>query len=182
MRRDICRRGVTLLEMMLVVGLVVVFIGITATYNKEIARQIVIERAHATAFSLFIKARSAGLTVPKSYPGELICGYGVNIVASTRTFTYFKDLSTSLTDCSAADRRYTNADEKLDQKILGDMVTVTSNISDIVYVPPFGKTYIDGIESQTSASIVITSPTTDISKGIRANAFGQVTEFKSQAP
>lgn len=184
MRKNRYRRGVTLLEMMIVLSLAIVLVGIAATYNKGIAQQIIIEREHATAFSTFIKARSAGLTVPKGDVGELVCGYGVHVDAASRTFTYFKDLGNFATkSCAPADanKRY-DTGEELERKILSDAVTVASTISDIVYVPPFGKTFIDGVEAQASASVVITSPAAETSKGIRANAFGQVTEFQPPTP
>ncbi|HAL24599.1 TPA: hypothetical protein DDZ49_04515 [Candidatus Wolfebacteria bacterium] len=168
---------------MIVFGLVSLLISATAVYNRAIQRQIVLTREHATALGLFIRARSAGLTAPRGTSGELVCGYGIHIDAASRTFTFFKDLGISPADCSSADFSYTDATEKIDQKILGDSVSVTdSGVSDIVYTPPYGKVYTDGIEASDSVSVIITSLDTGSAKGIRANAFGQITEYLLPTP
>lgn len=172
------RRGVTLLEMMIVLGLVTILVAVTAAYNKGIQRQVVITREHGIVLGMFVKARSAGLAIPKGDPGELICGFGIHVDAASKTFTYFKDLGTAPADCTTADLKYDGPSELISQRVLADDVTVTSDMSDIVYVPPFGKVYIDSLDARTPATIVITSASAGISKGINANVFGQITEFQ----
>lgn len=177
-RRTIFRKGTTLFEVMIVLGLVAIMGAATAVYNKGIQRQIVITREHATALGLFIRARSAGLTAPKGAADELVCGYGVHIDATSRTFTYFKDLGDfAAQSCASATRAY-EVGEAIDQRTLGNLVTVTSDdITNLVYAPPFGRVYMDGAEAQDTASVIITGTETGNSKGIRANAYGQISEF-----
>lgn len=176
--RTTSRKGTTLFEIIIVLGLVAILGAATAVYNKGIQRQIVITREHATALSLFIRARSAGLTAPQGGVGELVCGYGVHIDAASRTFTYFKDLGDyAAQSCASATRAYESG-ETIDQRTLSNAVTVTSDdVDDLVYVPPFGRVYMDGAEAQDTASVIITGVETGSSKGIRANAYGQISEF-----
>lgn len=163
---------------MIVLGLVAVLASATAVYNRGIQRQIVLTREHATVLGLFIRARSAGFTTPREDPDEVVCGYGVHIDAASRTLVYFKDAS--LADCSTADHKYVaGSDSVIEQRILSDAVTVTSgDMTDVVYVPPFGKVFIDGVDAQAPASVIITSAAANASKGVKVNAFGQVTEFQ----
>lgn len=180
-----CRRGATLLEVMVVLGFVAMLSSATAVYNKEIQRQVILTREHAVALGLFVRARSAALTYPKSAPNELICGYGVHVDAASRTFTYFKDLGNFTTQSCApadADGEY-DPGEEIERKVLSDTVTVTSeDMTDIVFVPPFGKVYMDGNEARGTASVVIQRRDVNIKKGISANAFGQITEFTPPTP
>lgn len=177
------RKGTTLLEVMVVLGFVAMLSAATAVYNKEVQRQVVLTREHALALGLFVRARSAALTYPKSGMNELICGYGVHVDAASRTFTYFKDLGNfAAQSCASADREY-DLGEEIERKILSNAVTVTSNdATDIVYVPPFGRVYTDGNEALDVVSIVIARADENIAKGIRANAFGQITEFTPPTP
>lgn len=180
------RKGTTLLEVMVVLGFVAMLSAATAVYNKEVQRQIILTREHALALGLFVRARSAALTYPKSPPNELICGYGVHVDAASRTFIYFKDLGNFATQSCApedASRDYDGPGERIEQKVLSNAVTVTSNdATDIVYVPPFGRVYTDGNEALDVVSIVIARADENIAKGIRANAFGQITEFTPSTP
>lgn len=171
------RRGTTLLEMIVVLGLVSLLSSVAAVYNKEIQRQIVLTREHAVALGMFVRARSSAMTFPKDAPNELICGYGVHVDVASRTFTYFKDLGDFATQsCASANGRYASGEE-IERRVLSDAVTVTSNdMTDIVYVPPFGAVYMDGVEARGAASVVITRADEGTAKGISANAFGQIME------
>lgn len=170
------RSGVTLLEMMIVLGLVAILASITTAYNKGIERQIVIVREQATVLGMLVKARSAGLAIPKGEPGEVVCGFGVSIDTVNRTLVYFKDLGTAPADCTTADRQYTGAGEKIEQRILSSDVTMASEMSNIVFVPPFGTVFIDGTDVKKSAIITITSAAAGMTKQVKVNSFGQITE------
>lgn len=171
------RRGFTLFEMMIVVGLVIMLTTATAVYNKGIGRQIVVAQQHAKVLGLLIKARSAGFTIPR--PSELICGYGVHIDPATRTFIFFKDLRPDpLMPCdSSVDHVYSGAGEKIEQVTLDSSVTITSpDMSDIVFIPPFGKVLIDNSNAKSAATITINSVSAGMTKKVKINSYGQITE------
>lgn len=178
MRRMTSRAGTTLLEVMIVLGLVAIMTSATAVYNREIQRQITLTQEHAVVLGMFIRARSAGLTVPQGDVDELVCGYGVHIDAASRTLTYFKDLGDfGAQSCGIARKTY-DAGEEIERKVLSSLVTLTSDdVADLVYVPPFGRVYMNGEEAHDSASVVIASSEARASKGVKVNSFGQITEF-----
>lgn len=161
---------------MIVLGLVVILATVTSVYNKGIERQIGIAREQAVVLGMLIKARAAGLAIPKGEPGETVCGYGVSVDAGNRIFTYFKDLDTTAPfDCVDADRQYT-AGEEIERRTLSSEVTVASEMSNIVFIPPFGTVLIDGTDVKKTAIITITSAAANMTKRVKVNSFGQITE------
>lgn len=173
------RCGFTLLEMMIVLGLVIVLTTATAVYNKGIGRQIVVAREHAKVLGILIKARSAGFTIPKTDPlVEVVCGYGVHVDPPTRTLVFFKDLGVVGASCgTSANNRYDGADERIEQIGLDSSVTMASpDMSDVVFIPPFGKVVIDNSDTKTRATITINGVSTDMTKKVNINSYGQITE------
>ncbi|EKD23962.1 MAG: hypothetical protein ACD_81C00137G0006 [uncultured bacterium] len=172
--------GFTLIEMTIVIGLVVTLSIAATVFNKSIAQQILVSREHAKVVAFFVRARSAGLTIPKTDTTiELVCAYGVHIDAATRAITLFKDLGTLGGACDSADHLYTMDAEKIDQTILDPLVSVTaSNITNIVFIPPFGDVIIsDGGLEYSSATVTVSGVVTNLSRGVKVNTFGQITEF-----
>lgn len=162
---------------MIVLGLVGVLSAAIAVYNRSVERQIVVAREHATVLGLLIRARSAGVTIPKGDPGELICGFGVHIEPDTRTVTYFKDLGTAPADCTTANHRYDAPAESIEKRILSSEIVLESELGDIVFMPPFGTVLIDDLAAKNSAIVSITSSAAGVAKKIKVNSFGQITEL-----
>lgn len=162
------RKGFTLLEMMIVLSLVIVLTTVTAVYNKGIGRQIVVAQQHAKVLGFLVKARSAGFTIPKTV--DSVCGYGVHIDPGTRTIILFKDI------CGSVQPNKYDDGEKLEQVVLDPSVTVTSDMNDIVFIPPFGKVVIDGLDTKFTGVITITSASDDLTKRVKVNSYGQITE------
>ena len=181
-KRGTYRRGFTLLEMMMVLGLVIIFATITVVYNRNIGRQIVVSREHAKVLSMLIKARSAGFTIPKS-PTQSICGYGVHVDATSRTLIFFKDLGIMGSPCAgSANHVYDDPGEKIEQVILDPSVTMTSTMTNIVFIPPFGDVLIDNTDTIMNGTITVTSVSAGVSKAVKVNSYGQVTEATSTPP
>jgi prepilin-type N-terminal cleavage/methylation domain-containing protein len=162
------RKGFTLLEMMIVLSLVIVLTSVTAVYNKGIGRQIVVAQQHAKVLGMIVKARSAGFTIPKTV--ESICGYGVHVDPVTRTFVFFKDI------CGSAQPNKYDEGEKIEQIVLDSSVTVASDMSDIVFIPPFGKVSIDDTDARITATVTIASASESMTKQVKVNSYGQITE------
>lgn len=167
-RHDKKRSGFTLLEMMIVLSLVIVLTSVTAVYNKGIGRQIVIAQQHAKVLGMLVKARSAGFTgINTAGP---VCGYGMHVDPGTRTIIFFKDL------CGSAQLNRYDAGEEIEQVVLDSSVVVTSDMSDIVFIPPFGKVSIDNTDSKFTGTITVTSVSEGMTKLVKVNSYGQITE------
>lgn len=185
MQRAMCHtkeKGFTLVEMIVVIGLVVLLSGVAAVYNKAIGRQIVVSQEHAKALVLFMRARSAGFTIPKvDTTVEFVCAYGVHVDPATKTIVFFKDLGTLPGSCVSANHRYDGDAERIDQIVLKPTITLTAErIADVVFVPPYGEVIItdtDGITVSQSGIITVASESEGLSRSIKVNAFGQISEF-----
>lgn len=176
-------RGFTLIETLIVMSLVLMLVSITAMYNRAAGRQVLVSREHAKVLTAFVRARSAGLTIPKVDPSiERICAYGVHVDAVARTIVFFKDLGDPLPgSCNFANHLYDGSREAIEQIILDATVTMTAvGINDIVFIPPSGDVMITNTDGTSSQSAIVTVSGIDsvFSRGVKINAFGQITEFE----
>ena len=176
-------KGFTLIETLVVMSLVLVLITIAAMYNRTAGRQVLVSREHAKVLTAFVRARSAGLTIPKTDPSvERICAYGVHIDPAAHTVILFKDLGDPAPgSCASANHRYDGDREAIERSVLDATVTMTAiGISDVVFIPPSGDVIITNAEGATVQSAIVTVAGVDsgLSRGIKINAFGQITEFE----
>ena len=176
-------RGFTLIEMLVVMGLVLILITISAMYNRSVGRQVIVIREHAKVLSAFVRARSAGLTIPKTdSSGGYICAYGVRVDSAARTIILFKDLGGLLPgSCVSANHVYDGDSETLERIVLDATVNMTAiNIQDIVFIPPSGEVIItnEGGAVVQSATITVTGVEDGLSRSVKINTFGQITEFE----
>ena len=175
--------GFTLIEILIVMSLLLMLVTIAAIYNKAAGRQILVSREHAHVLALFVRARSAGLTIPKTdLSVERICAYGVHVDIAAHAVILFKDLGTpgDSGSCAAANNRYDGDAELVDRFVLDPTVTLTATgIADMVFIPPSGDVVITDSSGQReqSATVTIGSVEAGFARGIRVNTFGQITEF-----
>lgn len=175
--------GFTLIEIFIVMSLVLILITVAAMYNKTASRQVLVSREHAKVLTLFVRARSAGLAIPKTDPSvERICAYGVHVEPLSRTIVLFKDLGDPLAgSCSTANYRYDGAAELIEQVVLDTTVTMAAtDIDDVVFIPPSGEVIITDIGGahMQSATITVAGIDPESSRGVKINTFGQITEFE----
>lgn len=175
--------GFTLVETLIVMSMVLILVSIAAMYNRAAGRQVLVSREHAKVLTSFVRARSAGLTIPKVDPSmERICAYGVHVDAAARTIVLFKDLGELLPgSCDSANHRYDGSHEAIEQIILDATVTMTAvGIDDVVFIPPSGDVMITNTDGASSQSAIVTVSGIDsgFSRGVKVNAFGQITEFE----
>lgn len=175
--------GFTLIETLIVMGLVLILVTIAAMYNRSAGRQVAVSREHAKVLTAFVRARSAGLTIPKTDPSvERVCAYGVHVDPASRIVILFKDLGEPLPgSCVSANRRYDGDAETIERIELDAAVIMTATgIDDVVFIPPSGEVVItdaDGVEMQ-SAIVTVSGVESGFSRGVKINAFGQITEFE----
>ena len=175
--------GFTLVEMLIVMSLVLILITVAAMYNKTASRQIMVSREYAKVLTAFVRARSEGLAIPKADPTvEHICAYGVHVDPASRTVIAFKDLGDlEPASCVSANHRYDGDRELIQRIVLDASVTMTATgISDVVFIPPSGDVIITDADGKVmqSATVTISGANSELSRGIRVNTFGQITEFQ----
>ncbi|OGM93209.1 hypothetical protein A2333_00150 [Candidatus Wolfebacteria bacterium RIFOXYB2_FULL_49_7] len=175
--------GFTLIETLVVMSLVLILISIAAMYNRTAGRQVLVSREHARVLTAFVRARSAGLTIPKTDPSvERICAYGVHVDPAARTIILFKDLGEPLPgSCVSANHVYDGDSETLERNVLDAAVALTAaSMRDIVFIPPSGDVIItnEGGAVVQSATITVSGVESGLSRGVKINSFGQITEFE----
>ncbi|OGM94253.1 hypothetical protein A2524_01100 [Candidatus Wolfebacteria bacterium RIFOXYD12_FULL_48_21] len=176
-------RGFTLIETLVVMSLVLILISIAAMYNRNAGRQVLVAREHAKVLTTFVRARSAGLTIPKTDPSvERICAYGVHVDSAARTIILFKDLGEPLPgSCVSANHIYDGDSEALERSVLDATVNMAAtNIQDVVFIPPSGEVIItnEGGTVVQSATVTVAGVESGLSRGVKINTFGQITEFE----
>ena len=168
------KKGFTLIEMLVVIGIISLLSGIFIVYSRTGEQQILLFRDQAKIVGAISRAKSLSAS---SFRASLTktdssCGYGVHFEIPN-TFIIFKDLAE---DCELSDQKYTfsNAAEKfesfqLDSRLKFDALT---NLSDIVFIPPDISAVIT--PDQDEAVIVIKTIDDKSSATIKINSAGQV--------
>lgn len=167
-------QGFTLIEMLVVIGILSLLSGIFIVYSRTGEQQILLFKDQAKIVGAISRAKSLSAS---SYRASLTqtdnsCGYGVHF-EFPNTVIIFKDFAEN---CELSDQRYTssNAAEnfesfKLDSRLKFDALT---NLSDIVFVPPDISAVIT--PEQDEAVIVIKTIDDKSSATIKINSAGQV--------
>lgn len=144
------RRGVTLLEVVVTLGVIGMLSSVVIGYGRETREQITFMRAEIRAMNLFVRARSMAVSsfleggLDNDVPaGQKICGYGVHLDQTTQELFIFRELSS---DCAMADRIYSGADERIEGtdysiQFKNQMVKVVSSsespdLQDVIFIPP----------------------------------------------
>ena len=97
------KRGVTLIEMIIVVGIITVLLTILIGYSRETAKNLTLINNQAKLVSLFSRAKSLGQGFPVDPPvGYMVCGYGIKAEIDPGTNEYtgefflFRDLVSTI--------------------------------------------------------------------------------------
>lgn len=180
-------KGFTLIELVIVIGIVGVLTGGLAFYGRSAERQIILFRDQAKIVAALLKAKSLTISTYSS-EADAPCGYGVSFDQPSKTIIIFKDRAVN-PNCSDADNVYTgnspcivadlNVDCELEKLTLDAKTIEFSNLTlkDIVYIPPNPDviiTDIDGVE-QTSAQIEIQTFDGAVKRTITIINNGQIT-------
>src|SRR3989344_9414857 len=175
-------KGFTLIELIIVIGIVGVLTGGLAFYSRSAERQIILFRDQAKIVEALLRAKS--LSISTYSDADAPCGYGVSFdqLLLNKTFIIFKDLAVNL-DCFDADNVYSGnyscdkiSDLECIEKFTLDKTIEFSNLGlrDIVYIPPNPNVMIDN-GAQQKASIEIQTIDTIAKKIITIFDNGQIT-------
>lgn len=161
------RRGFTLIELMVVMGIIVVLTTIVAGYGREGSRHLVLVGTETKMLNLLSRAKF--LSVETFFGGgrsgnQRICAYGVKVNLSEQEMFIFQDLSSDAT-CPGNSNGIYNDGERLTGELneikLKDTPVVfgETNLSEVIFIPPNPQTKVrktDGSEvNQAQVSVKI---------------------------
>ncbi|MDD5290334.1 MAG: prepilin-type N-terminal cleavage/methylation domain-containing protein [Patescibacteria group bacterium] len=168
------RNGFTVLELMVVIGIMVMMLVLTVPNFKSFDRSQILESEADKLFSILRQAQVWALT--GQTVGATRYNFGVHFLQCVSApgcqYTFFKD------DFTSGDKRYSTGEEYgIGQITLGSGVYVaainpqSSNILDIIFEVPTGKVYLNGAEAGSgNATITLTSSFSGRSRTITVNS------------
>lgn len=168
-------RGFTLIESLVVIGILSLLTSMLLFYNRGTETQISLLKEKASITSALFKAKDlslANFTMGDSLSN--VCGYGVHF-EKTRYFIY-RDL---FRDCAASDRIYSKDDEN--EILKDDIFTLSSSLNltnladlDIFFLPPIPQVYFDGHPATGEKEVVLSNLERNIEGKIIINSAGQI--------
>jgi type II secretory pathway pseudopilin PulG len=172
------RSAFTIVEMLVIIGVLSLMSSILILYSRRAEQQIVLFKEQAKVISILSRAKTLSISTYSYSRSEVPCGYGVHFEAPS-TFLIFKDLPTnSNSDCSSSDKKYSGSTSselvesfQLDSRALFDSLS----LSDILFIPPDPKVVITPTPSQDEATVVLKTIDGSKSATIKVNSAGQIT-------
>lgn len=163
-----CRKkGFTLIEMLVVIGVLSLISAILIVYIRSGSRQIILFREQAQIVSIL--ARAKYLAISTFGRTGVPCGYGVHF-EQPRIFIIFKDIAE---DCQTSDRKYSGPEEIYESfQIDNTLIFETLTISDILFIPPDPSVIIT--PDQDNATIILKTVNAENSTSIKINNAGQI--------
>lgn len=150
------RRGFSILEMLVVMGILAILSSTLILYNRAGERQLVILREKARLIGTIVQAKSYATNM--FVDDAPACGYGVHIDASAGKYFIYRDRAIN---CRTSDRIWGEAS---DEAVSGSLVALQEGVdfgdgavSDIMFVPPHPEIYLDGGNGFREAVIGLSS-------------------------
>lgn len=167
LKRFLSLTGFTLIEMLVILGVLSLLTTTLIFYSRTGERQILLFKEQARVFGLMTRAKSLALGTYGD--PEVPCGYGIHFDAP-RTMIVFKDLAS---DCDASAHEYTGTIERIEEITLDSRVYFDDlRVSDILFVPPDPKIFI--VPDAPLASITIKTAGGESEATIELTAAGQI--------
>lgn len=127
------RKGFTLIEIMVTLGVTLVLTSILIVYSRVGERQIILWKDQAKIVGVLLKAKSLALQFRKETGQSMPCGYGVHF-AQDNSFVLFKDMAEI---CSESDNAYSGDSENVENYFLdGSLEFSDLGVSDVLFIPP----------------------------------------------
>lgn len=170
--------GFTLIELLVTISLIVIFTATAATYNRSTQQQIALFREQGRIINQVYQARSLAITTYNrpSDNTEVPCGYGIHIDRENPTeVILFRDnpsLDGSCRDYDLYAGGIYEGEEEVFERATLNGVTVSANFSDLLFVPPDPKVYLDSVSDFPATMTLETSR--GLSVRMTINRFGQI--------
>lgn len=187
------RRGFTLIEVLVVVGITTILAGMVLTYSSRGRNQVALYVEAAKLSQVILRAKSLAIATYISATQGPVCGYGVHIDYATGSYSLF---SYNPVDCSpisisggainmedAASNYKAIETNQLAQGVIygvGSNDPNSPKLTDIFFIPPDPATLIwsegSGVASNLASNVSLVSAA-DPQSGItvRASTAGQIT-------
>jgi type II secretory pathway pseudopilin PulG len=164
------KRGFTMVEMLVIIGVLALLSATLILYSHVGERQIILINEQARILTALYRAKSLAINT-FGQSGIVPCGYGVHFETSG-TFLIFKDLASN---CSNSDRKYSGSGSgelyesfQLNSAVKFDSLT----LSDVLFIPPDPLTVITPAQEQ--GTIIIKPLGAENSVIIKINSAGQI--------
>ncbi len=165
--------GFTLLETLVVMGIVALLTSVLVGYSRESIRQLQLAGTEAKILNLINQAKF--LSIETFFKGQIfkgqkggdrrVCAYGVHINRVTQEIFIFQDTNDEDVQCPANNVYNEGKDIPLEGELnkikldpaIGSIVTETTlaTLDEVVFVPPDPKIIINNDPSLGEASIVL---------------------------
>jgi prepilin-type N-terminal cleavage/methylation domain-containing protein len=182
------RKGFTLIEVIIVVGITAVLAGMILTYTSASRDQVALYVEQAKLAQSISRTKSLAITTFNRPPGDgpVPCAYGIHMDYDAQTYTIFSyaaprcaitaaDLAQiGEEDCSQTSACVVSTEHlPLNVRLVADDAAA---VSDILFVPPDPKTWIwkQGFNA-TSTEGQVSLEATQATVVIRINQAGQIT-------
>ena len=167
-------RGFTMIELLVVVGVIVLLSSFVIAYSRTGERQITLFKEQASLVSLLTRARS--LSISAFSDAVVPCDYGVNF-SDSGTAILFREYSPSNDPrCLDANRVYNLEDEKIEEMTLDSTIVFSElGLLNVVFIPPEPQVVIDNDKNKYEAFIRIKTIDGTNEKVIKITNAGQIT-------
>jgi len=173
------RKGFSLFEMVVVVGITVLLSAITITYNRSGERQLILFKDQALVVGLLNRAKSLAIQKyqnPAITQNKVFCAFGVHFEAP-RDIVLFADLGSGSCDPTNANYRYdkgVSPPEALENKSL-DARNIFSGLPegglDVLFIAP---ELVATSSADLPVTIMINSSVGSLTSPITVSAVGQI--------
>jgi len=161
-------KGFTLIELIVIVGILSLLSAYLVTYSKTGEKQIVFFKEQNILTSAIFRAKNLAVSTYGRGSANS-CGYGIHFNLGTpQEIIIFSDL-TSGSDCSRANKAY-SLNENIEKIVLDSRVRITNSPRDFIFIPPDPTVYPSG-------GVVINLELNDRSKSavVSVSGSGQIT-------
>ncbi len=175
--------GFTLVELLVTVSLVAFFTSLAVGYNRSADQQIILFREQARAVNTVYQVRSLAIAIYSSPRGATVpCGYGIFIPPDQQPgkgqLIVFKEMpSVRNNDCSqfsGIGSFYDDPANELIETVTLDRVSILSDFSEMLLVPPIPAVYGTGINDGAFPVSLRLTTAAGYNTTITVNAFGQI--------
>ena len=175
--------GFTLVELLVTVSLVAFFTSLAVGYNRSADQQIILFREQARAVNVVYQVRSLAIAIYSSPRGATVpCGYGISIPPDQQPgkgrLVVFKEMpSVRNNDCSqfsGIGSFYDDPANELIETVTLDRVSMLSDFSEMLFVPPIPAVYGTGINDGAFPVSLRLTTAAGYNTTITVNAFGQI--------
>ena len=170
------KRGFTLIELIVVIGILSGLISLFVLYSRDSERQLKLIREQARLISAVLRTKALSVQTFKS--GEASCGYGVNF--STNAYRIFKEPKAADGSC-ANNKAWGDATdievESVNLSDTGVTLSTSPSMTDVFFTPPDPKVLLSpGNLSQSVITLSVTIAGSASTRAVTINNGGQISE------